>query len=200
MLLVLFAHRHLHLHVVADANGPEKLQGLAHVDGPRPRQLGAEHRGNQRAPPHAVGDHFLETAIPGVFLVHMGGVHIPGHDGEQLDVPVGKLLLENGAVANADFVEGAVFDHFGHGSRFRRVNGVGPMAGAVPRPGGQGRNSSRTGWIDTAQPRANTGRANVVTCLTRWVADHGVDPASETGVGCPFLRAYPVPRPTDLDY
>ena len=73
-------------------------------------QFGAEHRRNQRAAPHAMGDDLMKHVGLGIFLVNMGRVHVPGHDGEQFDILCFQLAREFGRIANFDFIEGLVFD------------------------------------------------------------------------------------------
>jgi len=93
---------------VAQRDGPREAQGLVEVDGAGAGQLGAQHRGDERAAPHAVAHHLVEEAFLGPLGIDVGGVHVGGHDGEELDVFGPEHAGELGTGADLEFVEGDV--------------------------------------------------------------------------------------------
>ena len=61
---------------VANMHGLEKLQRLAQVNRARAGKLGAQHRRNQRATQHAVGNDLVKRAALGVQHIDMRRVHV----------------------------------------------------------------------------------------------------------------------------
>lgn len=57
-----------------------------------------------------MGDDAVEFGRVGVYVVEMGGVHVPGHVGEQFDVVLGERAHDLRSVADGQFVEGVVLD------------------------------------------------------------------------------------------
>jgi len=127
VVVELARRRQRHGDGVAEADRAREVQRLVDVDGARAGELRAEHGGDQRAAPHAVGDHLLEHAALGVFGVDVGRVDVARHDGEELDVLRLEGADEGGAVADLDLVVGAVLDvlhgvHDGYRLRFPFFN------------------------------------------------------------------------------
>ena len=101
---------------VADLYRAREAQRLADVDRARPGKLGAEHRGDERAAPHAVRDDLVEHGGVRVLGIHMRRVDVARHDGEELDVLRLERPGEDGALAELDLVVSAVLDELrGHG-------------------------------------------------------------------------------------
>ncbi len=127
VVVELARRRQRHGDGVAESDRAREMQRLVDVDGARAGELGAEHGGDQRAAPHAVGDHLLEHAALGVFGIDVGRVDVARHDGEELDVLRLEGADEGGAVADLDLVEGAVLDvlhGFHDGSRVRFISSI----------------------------------------------------------------------------
>ena len=80
--------------------------------------------------PHAVANHFAETAAHRIFRIDMRGIDVARHNREELDVLLGKRTLKQGGVADIDFVESAVFDelHLNTRNRLLRVTTNSPRA------------------------------------------------------------------------
>jgi hypothetical protein len=102
---------------VADPHRQREVQRLVDVHRARAGELGAQHVGDQRAAPHAVGDDLAQHRRMRVLRIDMRRVDVAGHDGVHLDV----LLAQRAHQAAlspifGDLVEGAVFDVFGIGS------------------------------------------------------------------------------------
>ncbi len=83
VLCVFGGDRDTDRHSITKPDGLQELQILVQIDRSRPGQFRAQHRRDQRAAPHPVRNHFVEHVRMGVFLIHMGGVHIAGHDRKQ---------------------------------------------------------------------------------------------------------------------
>ena len=103
-------HRHPHRHRFAQSDRAAEVQRLIEVDRAGSGQFGPKQRGNQRAAPHPVGDDLVEQIGLGVGLVDMGGIDVPGHDGEKLDVFAPQRSNQLGRLANLDLVECFVLD------------------------------------------------------------------------------------------
>jgi hypothetical protein len=95
---------------VANGDGAPELEGLAHIDGARPRKLGAENGGNQHAAPHGVADHLAELAGAGKLRVHVGGVDVARHHRKKVDVFGAQGADQERGIAHGDFVKGPVLD------------------------------------------------------------------------------------------
>ncbi len=124
MLGALFAQRHARRDHVADAHGAAEPQVLAEIDGAWPRQLRAEHGGDERPTPHAMRDDAVEEIGLRVGRVEMRRVHVARNDGEQFDVALGQRARQARRIADGEFVEGAVLDGRGcaHGDVHRGLS------------------------------------------------------------------------------
>ncbi len=95
---------------VADAQRTLEVQRLADVDGAGAGKLGAEHGGDQGAPPHAMGDDLVEHRGAGVFRIDQRRIDVAGDDGEHLDVFRFQRARQCRRFTDDNFVEGAVLD------------------------------------------------------------------------------------------
>ena len=95
---------------VTNGDRTPELEGLAHVNGARPRKLGAENGGNQHAAPHGVADHLAELAGSGKLRVHVGRVNVARHHREQVDVLGAQGANQQRGVAHGDLVKCPVLD------------------------------------------------------------------------------------------
>ena len=101
---------HLHRDGVADLHRAREAQRLADIDGAGAGELGAEHGRDQRAAPHAVGDHLVEHRRVRVLRVDVRRVDVARHDGEELDVLRAQRPGQGRGVADLDLVVRAVLD------------------------------------------------------------------------------------------
>ena len=86
---------------------------LPKIDGTGSWQFGAEDSRDERRAPHALSNDLVEHVAAGELVVHMGRVHVAGHDGEQLDVFPGQCTRQARGLADLDLVESPVLDQ-GH--------------------------------------------------------------------------------------
>src|SRR3546814_12061096 len=77
---LLFRHRDGCGDHVIDANRADEAQRLAEIDRPRPGQLGPEHRGDETAAPHAMGDDPLKAIRLRKVVIEMRRVHVRSHE------------------------------------------------------------------------------------------------------------------------
>ena len=108
----LVPHLHRNGDRVAEADGSLEMQRLVDIDGPWTGELRSEHRGDQRAAPHAVRHDLVERITFRERVIQMRRVDIPRHNCEQLDVLVGERSNEARCVSQLDLVESPVFDTF----------------------------------------------------------------------------------------
>mmetsp|Transcript_18329 Transcript_18329/g.29353 ORF Transcript_18329/g.29353 Transcript_18329/m.29353 type:complete len:300 (-) Transcript_18329:988-1887(-) len=79
-------HLHLGIDHVARTHGGEKLEGLAHVNGPMARQLFADHCRNQPGGQHPVGNAPLKDGVAGIVIIQMHRVPVGRDLRKHLDV------------------------------------------------------------------------------------------------------------------
>src|SRR5262245_33075322 len=105
---------------IAHSHRPPEAQVLTEVDCAWSWKNGSEDRRDECTTPHTVADHLAETTAHRIFRIDVRRIDVPGHDGKQCDVLLGKRALELGNLANLDFIKGAVLDKlhwtpmFGH--------------------------------------------------------------------------------------
>ena len=78
--------------LIADMHGSAEFEALREIDASRPRQLGAEHGGEQARSQEAVGDALLENGAGGEIVVQMDGIDVAGDIGEGEDVVIADFL------------------------------------------------------------------------------------------------------------
>ena len=79
---------------VADKDGLDKLQLLAHVDGAGAGQVVAQHVGDEAGGEHTVGDALAEHAGSSLHGIHVSWVEVAADAGEQSDVRLGDGFAE----------------------------------------------------------------------------------------------------------
>ena len=110
MLGGLLLHGHPDGDGIAQADRMAEAQALIEKDRSGAGKLRAEDGGDQCAPPHAVRDDPVKHVRFGEVLVHMRGIHVAGHDREELDVRALERAGQLGAVTDLEFGESPVFD------------------------------------------------------------------------------------------
>ncbi len=95
---------------IANTDRVAESQGLRQINRAWAGQHGAQHRGYQRAAPHAVRHDVMEHIAGGKVLVDMGRIDVTGDHGEQVDIGLGERARNGGAVANGNVVECPIFD------------------------------------------------------------------------------------------
>ena len=110
VLRLLLFHRDADHDRVADHNGTEEGERLAAINRSRSGKFRAQHRGDQRAAPHAVGDDVVEQIVAGEFRVGVDRIDVARHGREDLDVALRQRAGQARGVADLDLIEHAIFD------------------------------------------------------------------------------------------
>jgi hypothetical protein len=100
--------------LVAHAHAAAEAQVLRHDHCARPRQPALQQRRNQRLRGHAFGRHGV---LARALRVGVEGVHVAGDEGQRLHVRARQLVRAGDALADLDFVEGAVGEGVHRGPR-----------------------------------------------------------------------------------
>src|SRR5699024_6326766 len=105
--LILAGHLHPHSKPVTDSYRRREAQVLAYVYRSRSRQACSQHGRDQCPTIHALRD-ALEVGGRREIRIAAPGIDATRLQREELDIFVGERAFEKGAVADGDFVEGAV--------------------------------------------------------------------------------------------